>query len=123
MQIATRFMLQAILVGGLCFFLVACAPVQPAPAQEVVNTAPRDWFTQSELETALIAAGVDPAQKTAGLCSADPAQPEHYSVCVQYGPDGAAGAQADHYWWVARWDQAGQRVIITWQSNVEVQLQ
>lgn len=112
MQDFIRPVLQGLTAAGLCLFLVSCAPVQPVTP----TPAPRGWFTQAELEQALIAAGVNPDERAAGLCSTDPAAPERLTTCVQYGPD------AFHQWWIATWDVERQRVVVEWRSNVEVQL-
>lgn len=99
--------------------LAACAPTAVQPSGQEAATL-RDWFGQAELEAALLAAGVGPEDGRAALCSEDPQAAGHYSLCVQFGPDGA-GARASQWWWVAQWDGGAQRVVIRWRQQVEVQ--
>lgn len=116
MQGSARSVLQRIIAGalaaGLCLFLTACAPVQAVtPTPE-----PRAWFTQAELEQALIDADVNPDLWAAGLCSADPSAADRYYICVEYRAEPLPEPT-----WEARWDMARQRVRIDWRRNVEVQ--
>ena len=104
---------------ALCAWLLlaGCAPVQVQMVAPQMADAPRDWFSATELEAALLVADVAAEERTAALCSEDPEQPGRLWSCVQYD-----GRELLHYWWVATWDADGQRIKIRWQNQVEVQL-
>ena len=120
-----RFITAAILIimAVLLWILPAQAQCDPScrdiPEPPITSTASTTlylpavarnwhaWFTDSELDAAMIAAGYDPAvvgQHTVCLLDPTAVPPSliRYSSCSQYFVNGVATESTDHYIWYIR---------------------